>query len=162
MKYPILAGLIAVLGASAADAGLQRWTLGYYDANGNPASYDKAARTEVWMADEQGNEVALGCGDAGPTIALTIKLDGNGKDPGSFIEPGWRVSVPGTDLWLGPIGRMEFDGTSYVADAPMEIVEAMRKGTTVHVLEHITHSELKWRLNGSERYFPELDCLGES
>lgn len=160
MIRPILAATaLLALGIASAEAGLNRWSLGFLDRNGKATTYDRAAYKEVWMEEAGGWQFSLTCTANGPMIAVAAGRGQKADFAGPFIEPGIRVTVPGRDLWAGVAGRLTFDGKAYVGAAPPQIVDAMLKGTRVHVIEYLTHTEIKWPLQGSERYFAELSCL---
>lgn len=148
--------------AGPADAGLQRWSLVYLDTSGAPTTQSKAAKVETYARTQKGHTVSIGCSDAGGHMLALHAPEGTQKDyAGPEIEPSVRISRPGTDYFLGPTGKMTFDGERYVGPLPEAAVAPLReriRDGLLTVAEYVTRFTVVLKTDGLERTLAELDC----
>lgn len=102
-----------------ATAELQKWSLVKVDAIDEQATAARSGAMEARASDQRGFTVAIACHADGGHLVAVMAPDGMSSDfAGPVIEPSLRVSKPGTDLFLGPIGKLQHDGTRYVGKLP--------------------------------------------
>lgn len=153
--------LSAVL-STPAEAGLQRWSIVYLDKAGQPTTAANAASIETYARTQKGNTVSIGCAVGGGYMLALHAPEGTQKDyAGEEIEPSVRISKPGTDLFLGPTGKMVFDGERYVGPLPEAVVASLReriRDGLLTVAEYVTRSTVALKTAGLERTLAEINC----
>ena len=156
------AALLTALVSQPASADLQRWSVLYLDGAGNPTSISKAKSAEIWAQDQRGYVLSIGCASDGGYSLFAQAPDGaKGDYGGPEIAPSFRVSKPGTDLFLGPVGKMTFNGTRYEGRLPAEAVAPLReeiKNGLVHLAEFNSRITIIVRSQRAEGALTELPC----
>ncbi|MEO1491138.1 MAG: hypothetical protein AAFV19_03170 [Pseudomonadota bacterium] len=152
-----------LLSAPQAEAGLMRWSVLYLDANGNAVNYGKHSNAEAWIENQQGFQFAIGCEGGDYRIYWTAPKDEKANWAGDYFEPSVRVHKPGTDLFLGPTGKMTFDGKRYVGPMHTQVMDALltegESDLTVAIVEFITKKTTIFPVQRVERIMNELPCL---
>ena len=158
-----LAGTIfATAITGPAHAELQRWSVLYLDANGNPTSYGSAKSAEAYATNQKGYVLSIGCAAGGGYSIAAEAPDGEKADfGGPEVEPSFRISKPGTDLFLGPIGKMTFDGKRYTGQLPDEAIAPLReriKDGLVTWTEFTSRTTIAVRSQRADGAIGELNC----
>ena len=145
-----------------AHAELQRWSVLYLDANGNPTTYAGRKSAEAYATNQAGYVLSIGCAPGGGHSIAAQAPEGEKADfGGPEVEPSFRVSKPGTDLFLGPIGKMTFDGERYTGLLPDEAVAPLReriKDGLVTWTEFTSRTTIAVRSQRADGALGELNC----
>lgn len=155
--------LLGLLGqATDVKAALQKWSVVYLDSNGAETTPNRAATAEAWASDQRGFTLGVGCASGGGNSITLSAPEGEKPDfAGPAIEPSFRISKPGTDLFLGPIGEMTFDGSRYVGKLPEPAVAPMRtkiKDGLVTFTEFGTRTIISLKTQRLEFAISEVTC----
>lgn len=162
MTRTIVFALALTLAAAPALAGLQRWDVTYLDKAGNPVGYGKGGSPEAFAHDARGYIVSIGCAPGGRhTMALTAPQGVAPDFAGASIQPGLRISKPGTDLYSGAVGPLAFDGRRYIGPVAPEVLAPLREKIqdgTLMLTELATHTTVKLELQSMARAIAEVAC----
>lgn len=152
--------LCLVLAAAPALAGLQTWEVAWFDQSGNPSSYGQG-KAEAFAHDSRGFVVSIGCAPGGGhLIAMTAPPSMQPDFAGQSIQPGLRLSRPGTDIFKGTVA-MTFDGRRYAGPLPQPVVAPLREKIRDGVMmltELGSHTTVKLELQSMERAMAEVAC----
>ena len=158
----LASALMSAAFAGQANADLQRWSVLYLDANGNPTSYASRKSAEAYATNQAGYVLSIGCAaEGGHSIAAQAPEGEKADFGGPVIEPSFRVSKPGTDLFLGPIGKMTFDGQRYTGRLSDEAIAPLReriKDGLVTLTEFTSRTTIAVRSQRADGAIGELNC----
>ena len=143
-------------------AGLQKWSLVHVDANGAETTAAKSNAMEARASDQRGFTVAVACHPGGKHSIAVSAPDGMSSDfAGPIIEPSLRISKPGTDLFLGPIGQLKHDGRRYTGKLPEPAAASLLskiKDGLFAVTEFGTRTTISLKTQSLEFTLQQLGC----